>query len=692
MVSQNRHNILTNLKAKFDIDSDEKDKRFYELNQDSVNFNIHSNINEISEMESDHDSNRESENDKESECDNYEPKYVQKTTSKTVFDLDIPYDTYCKMKPVSVIYGKNNREYKVLKQGAWTNIIFDEFQKKFKLPCCFVFKRCKVFSSSADNFLKLFAKCKEKSCGADFYAFAKHQPIEGESLQLKVFTLDTRNIPHNSSFMRQLNGNKREEIGRELQNQYCYLWQREEANKKMEFGDKVPPNIYKTEVLRNAKQTFRDSKLGINIKHPIISLVELKHTIPFAGSIHLVSADPFIVHYWTPTQMVVYKDACHSHNKNSRLCIDATGSVVKKIFRTSQSLKSAHIFLYVAVLHNGTLQLPVSQMLSESQDTPTITFWLSQWLRSGAPFPTEIVCDYSNALIGAITRSFCGGISRKQYCERSLNILMNKDVTLPEVYVRLDIAHFTKMVCRWKCLRIGPIKEFFVRAIILLMQCKTLEEFKDLFVKIIVIACSETDGLQKGSKIDSPAENFRNELVSIIEDRANLYEHIIINENDETDQLDGLDNFEDKYQPQKDDLTKEMDIFLQQLHNKINTYCKLQGTRINAFYVPKLKDQLNRIVKDFPLWSNVMSQYYNTYFITATSAPVESYFSDLKRELNKTLTPDRFVASHIKSIEGFMKICRSNQIQNMNTIKPPSIGSPKQKVEKNDDCKQIQTF
>lgn len=90
----------------------------------------------------------------------------------------------------------------------------------------------KVFSSSADNFLKLFAKCKEKSCVADFYAFAKHQPIEDESLQLKVFTLDTRNIPHNSSCMGQLNENKREEIGRELQNQYCYLWQREEANKK----------------------------------------------------------------------------------------------------------------------------------------------------------------------------------------------------------------------------------------------------------------------------------------------------------------------------------------------------------------------------------------------------------------------------------------------------------------------------
>lgn len=87
--------------------------------------------------------------------------------------------------------------------------------------------------------MKLFAKCKDKSCVADFYAFAQKQPIEGESLQLKMFTLDTRNTTHSGSCMRQLNGDKKEQIG--------------EADKKMEFGDKMPPNIYKTEVLQKAK-------------------------------------------------------------------------------------------------------------------------------------------------------------------------------------------------------------------------------------------------------------------------------------------------------------------------------------------------------------------------------------------------------------------------------------------------------
>jgi len=49
-------------------------------------------------------------------------------------------------------------------------------------------------------------------------------------------------------------------------------------------------------------------------------------------------------------------------------------------------------------------------MLSEIQDLPTITYWLSQWIRAGATSPYEVVVDYSNALIGAVTRAFCCGL------------------------------------------------------------------------------------------------------------------------------------------------------------------------------------------------------------------------------------------------------------------------------------------
>lgn len=133
-----------------------------------------------------------------------------------------------------------------------------------------------------------------------------------------------------------------------------------------------------------------------------MSLLELMHTMPYAGSIHLVCGKPFMVHYWSPAQLLLYNDACRSKTNNCRLCIDATGSIIKKITRTTQNLKSAHIFLYTAVLHDGLIQTSICQMVSEAQDLSTISYWLNQWIRNGAKFPHEIVCDYSYALIGGI--------------------------------------------------------------------------------------------------------------------------------------------------------------------------------------------------------------------------------------------------------------------------------------------------
>ena len=60
-----------------------------------------------------------------------------------------------------------------------------------------------------------------------------------------------------------------------------------------------------------------------------------------------------------------------------------------------------------------------------------------------------------------------------------------------------------------------------------------------------------------------------------------------------------------------------------------------------------------------------MKNYYNTHFYTATSAPVEGYFADMKNELRKgqsIMSVDRFVASHLNSIEGTIKIAKSNRI------------------------------
>ncbi|KAF0752312.1 Uncharacterized protein FWK35_00010193 [Aphis craccivora] len=70
---------------------------------------------------------------------------------------------------------------------------------------------------------------------------------------------------------------KRSKIGHQLQTKNAYM-----VNKKCKFGDKMPPNVYNTDVLRKAKQTFMDCKIGIKNKDVIQSIVQLKHIMPYA--------------------------------------------------------------------------------------------------------------------------------------------------------------------------------------------------------------------------------------------------------------------------------------------------------------------------------------------------------------------------------------------------------------------------
>jgi len=90
-VSQNRYNILNNLKKNVDFHEVQEGKQNNYLQDKSE-----------SEMESD---TLDTESDTDSQFNR-----------KCVLNLDIPYDAYLKMKPITVQYGENNkiRNYDVL--------------------------------------------------------------------------------------------------------------------------------------------------------------------------------------------------------------------------------------------------------------------------------------------------------------------------------------------------------------------------------------------------------------------------------------------------------------------------------------------------------------------------------------------------------------------------------------------------
>lgn len=384
--------------------------------------------------------------------------------TKKFYGFDIPYRDYIKISPIDVSYGKKKfkKMYTVLKQGIWTNIINDWFIKSCKISCNIIYKRCRVANDvdKAKHFIDFSGKCKD--CLAVVVGWADKRPDEGMPLVVKIM-MEGMDILHEHTSKRPLNGAKRREVGMQLSHDSASNWRRH-AVTSMTFGEKIPSNIYKNTVLWKCKQSEKDKILGITEKCPIMSLVELSLT-QYAGSIHQVCAKPFIVNYWTPCQLVVYKTISKTY---VRLSIDATGSIVKKVKRTKEGILSSHIFLYEAVVSSNAYQTSVTQMLSEKHDTFTIFSWLMLWMKDGVSAPQETVCDFSMALLGAITRAFCGGMTIRTYIESCLEILTEKKLSIKQLtcFVRIDIAHLIKIVCRWKCwkgTKTYHLKEFFVR-------------------------------------------------------------------------------------------------------------------------------------------------------------------------------------------------------------------------------------
>lgn len=190
----------------------------------------------------------------------------------------------------------------------------------------------------ARYYINFVGKCKD--CSSNLVGWVNEKPKEFCPLRINIFTQDTRDRLSEHTSKRPLNGSKRQDIGKALLKDCASNWQRD-ATSSFDFGDSLPSNFYNKPVLWKFKQQYRDEILGITNKCPINSLIELKHS-KYAGFIHTISADKFFAHYWTPHQLVVYK---HLRKTYCRLCIDATGSVVKKLMRTKHGLLSSHIFL-----------------------------------------------------------------------------------------------------------------------------------------------------------------------------------------------------------------------------------------------------------------------------------------------------------------------------------------------------------
>lgn len=382
----------------------------------------------------------------------------------------------------------------------------------------------------------------------------------------------------------------------------------------MEFGSYSPPNLYRLPTLRKLKQEMRNDKLGISKICPIQSLSEFKHSSRYAGSIHSIGFDPFFVHYWSSHQIAIYKDLTKNYCKIS---IDATGSLVKKLKRTSLNLLSSNIFLYEVVASSDFGHIAVTQMISENHDTLSILNWLTQWIKNGLRAPDEVVCDYSRALLSAITRAF-SGISVESYVNNCFHILKNIGNTTLVTYVRLDVAHMIKIFCRIKCLtglKNKSLKEFYVRGFRLLMYSGDLSNFEIRLEALLTVMMSETDGWS-GDTI-TQSEKSREYILNLIKGYTDNY----IAREEYNEDENASDNYAD-IDTSDENTENSISEFLNIIQIRSQNNANIQGNRISAYYLPELVTHIIRICKHFPLWTNVMCSVFNTPYNVASSAAI----------------------------------------------------------------------
>lgn len=583
-------------------------------------------------------------------------------SGEEIFNLLIRRDLWEQMKPVMKNY--NGREVLILPPGVWADIVADEFHKQYQLPCAFSFKKHTVSQrknqqESAteieeypedDNtpYITILASCKSDKCNNKLFATAKNKPITGADLWLEVKCVDTRLKPH-EDIKRQLRFHKRQEIGKIVLREGAANTRRQIAKEVQNLGEFPAPILYKNDVLRKVLQEAKDKELNVDPADgtdPLLILMKLQHKTPYFGTIKHISASKFQLQYLLPEQTFVYKEYCRLFPKIRTICIDGTGSLVKKLNMTD-NMQSPAIFLYKIIINFNKISVSVGQMLSASHDTINIAHWLLNWTKETKMVPKEAIADYSKALLGAMMLSF-NTITLKEYVEICFSKLTSAEAKLQnrslKTYIRVDVAHLIKIFCRLKCFAKcnKAVKDFFIRCVALMVSCEEFQKFEEILFLTLVMSKHEYDGnICNNSSSPSPAKSARLRLLELMATEEHRAFKIIPEDDNEDSEGKKIDLYPeddpDSFINQKSEVDGELLDWLTGVQAKAELGKNLKHETANAYYMPQFNKHLFNLAKEFPLWTAVNRSCFSSQCIRPTSSYIEGFFGEMKNNILKNV-------------------------------------------------------
>lgn len=516
---------------------------------------------------------------------------------------------------------------KLCVKSGWTSKLAIFLFKEIRVPCKFDFRKAWI----TNGVIHTKANC---DCGSMLVV----------SCDLKIVRVSISKIRKDYNHKRkyQVSGSLKDKLDDLLSHKSA------EAVRNIIVNENIPNNQELTEIFDpvtpglNALriQKFKQQKIG---QDPVDAILDMMDS-EFKDSILAVGHSPFYVFYRTELQLAWYK--AESKKGPISIVFDATGSTVISP-RRSQKIagtdKLKYSFIYSLLAKTKTKSVPIAQMLSQDHTSEFIELFLRKMFKYLKP-PFQITCDAAKALMKTLVKTFTNCHSLSEYVTKSMSALINGTKT-PEVFLRIDVAHFIKNFTRKVKDSDYRRRNFFRGVVGYLMQCANFKIVKEIIHDFFTVILNKFDGCSNSKNL--PSEESKRKLLRLISTH-----------DEKTD-----------YDATGDDVA-DMDFgvhvdytWIIQIIDTVELTSADEGDlHDNIYYSPKDKNFYVKLFSTIPLWGNVMSGLYGSTTTTATSADVESSFKSLKNGIlgHKMMRADTFLRTHIEAVNAAIKLNASS--------------------------------
>lgn len=251
---------------------------------------------------------------------------------------------------------------------------------------------------------------------------------------------------------------------------------------------------------------------------------------------------------------------------------------------------------------------------------------------------------------------------------------------MPPCFIRADIAHLIKTIVKWDCFKKYDVtvKDFYVRLIDYLSKATNYKKFIEVIMDIFIVCQSPKTA--EGSKISNSSDN----LINCI--KFHPAEEYCCDEGCTCDICDNL-ILESLEVNNQSNAKKTKDTVLDDIKNikvsALSFACKDKNLPDNLYFRPELAKNIAVLFSEYPVWTNIMMEKFNTDIDVATSGRSEALFADLRHVSNfhRPITCQLFLSQYVNDY-----VIRAI-ITAMGLLKSDTLNSPifnvKESKEKN---------